>query len=278
MQVHELHRLHKIQMDIMNEVRSKQSVICLDHVGTLQSNPFAFPHEGDRRRCHNPSLPLVAMNCHIPSASGADSVQSHFGSINVQNMQSGCGSTHDSSRLKDEYKHKKLQRRLFDLELPGDKYINDEDDARGAFVGSGVETHPPNWNCNVTYEKNCNMSTPSSVYSGCNGDAFSSITHLRRTPGFTDLNEPFKVEEAHDTISFDTLGKATYSKEEIQGRDLSANSSPGFQCLAKEVSQRHKEKDEGISQCNQHLDKEWGKKGRPPLNFNPGKDLLSKPL
>jgi hypothetical protein len=122
------------------------------------------------------------------------------------------------------------------------------------------------------------MSTPSSVYSGCNGDAFSSITHLRRTPGFTDLNEPFKVEEAHGTISFDTLGKSTYSKEEIQGRDLSANSSPGFQCLAKEVSQRHKEKDEGISQCNQHLDKEWGNKGRPPLNFNPGKDLLSKPL
>lgn len=269
-QVHELHRLHKIQMDIMNEVRSKQSVICLDHVGTLQSNPFAFPHEGDRRRCHNPSLPLVAMNCHIPSASGADSVQSHFGSINVQNMQSGCGSTHDGSRLKDEYKHKKLQSRLFDLELPGDKYINDEDDARGAFVGSGVETHPPNWNCNVTCEKNCNMSTPSSVHSGCNGDAFSSIIHLRRTRGFTDLNEPFKVEEAHGTISFDTLGKATYSKEEIQGRDLSAKSCSGFQCLAKEVSQKHKEKDEGISQCNQHLDKEWGKKGRPPLNFNPG--------
>ncbi|KAJ6396385.1 hypothetical protein OIU77_021421 [Salix suchowensis] len=268
-QVNELHRLHKIQMAIMNEVQNKQSVICLDHVGTLQSNPFVFPHEGDQKRCHNTGLPLVAMNCHIPSASGADCVQSHFGSINIQ-----CGSTHDGSRLKDdiplEYKHKKLQRRLFDLELPGDNYINDEDDTRGAFVGSGVETHPPNRNCKVTSEKNCNMSTPSSVSSGCNGDAFSSIIHLRRAQDFTDLNEPFKVEEAYGTISFDTVGKATYSKEEIQGRDLSANSCSGFQCFAKEVSQRRKEKDEGISQCNLHLDKEWGKKGRPPLNLNPG--------
>ena len=277
MQVNELHRLHKIQMAIMNEVQNKQSVICLDHVGTLQSNPFVFPHEGDQKRCHNTGLPLVAMNCHIPSASGADCVQSQIGSINIQ-----CGSTHDDSRLKDdiplEYMHKKLQRRLFDLELPGDNYINDEDDTRRAFVGSGVETYPPNWNCKVTSEKNCNMSTPSSVSSGCNGDAFSSTIHLRRTQDFTDLNEPFKVEEAYGTISFDTVGKATYSKEEIQGRDLSANSCSGFQCFAKEVSQRHKEKDEGISQCNLHLDKEWGKKGRPPLNLNPGKDLFSKPL
>ncbi|CAK7322993.1 unnamed protein product [Dovyalis caffra] len=270
--VHELHRVHKTQMDIMNEVRSKESVICLDRIGTSQSNPFAFPPEEEHRRWHNSSLPLVAMNCHIPSASGADSAQSHFSSINVQNTQSGCGSTHDGSRIKDdvslEYKHKKLQRRLFDLELPAEKYINDEEEGQGAFGGSGVETHTPNWNCEVTYEKNGHMSTPSSVYSGCNGDAFSSNMHLRRNQGFTDLNEPFKVEGAYVTTSFDTPGKVTHAKEEIQGQDLSANSCSGFQCKG---SQRpFKVKNEGIGQCNLHLDNEWGKRGRPPLNFNAG--------
>ncbi|KAF9663776.1 hypothetical protein SADUNF_Sadunf17G0087200 [Salix dunnii] len=243
-QVHELHRLHKIQMEIMNEVRSKGSVISLDRMRT---------------------------NCNIPSASGADSVQSHFSSINLQNMQSGCGSTHNVSRIKYdvslEYNHKKLQRKLFDLELPADKYINDAEEEKGAFGGSGSESDPPNWNCRVTSEKNGNLSTLSSVHSSCNGDTFSSNTG--RTRGVTDLNKPFQVEEAYDTSPF--LGKVTYSKEEIQGRGLSANSCSGFQSLAKEVSQRpFKEKEEGLSQRNMLLDNEWGNKGRPPFNFNSG--------
>jgi hypothetical protein len=90
------------------------------------------------------------------------------------------------------------------------------------------------------------------------------------------LNEPFQVEETYDTTPFDTLGKVTYSKEEIQGRDLSANSCSGFQSLAKEVSQRPcKEKKEGLSQRNMLLDNEWENKGRPPFNFKAGKDLFS---
>ncbi|XP_011035821.1 PREDICTED: uncharacterized protein LOC105133492 [Populus euphratica] len=272
-QVHELHRLHKIQMDIMNEVRSKESVICLDRMGTFQSNPFAFPPEGDGRRWHDSGLPLVAMNCHIPSASGADSVQSHFSSINLQNMQSGCGSTHYGSRIKYdvslEYNHKKLQRKLFDLELPAEKYINDAEEEKGAFGGSGLESDPPTWNLIATCEKNGNMSTLSSVHSSCNGDTFSSNTG--RTRGLTDLNEPFQVEETYDTTPFDTLGKVTSLKEEIQERDLSANSCSGFQSLAKEVSQRPcKEKKEGLSQGNMLLDNEWENKGRPPFNFKAG--------
>jgi hypothetical protein len=147
-------------------------------------------------------------------------------------MQSGCGSTHDGSRIKYdvslEYNHKKLQRKLFDLELPAEKYINDAEEEKGAFGGSGLESDPPNWNCMATCEKNGNMSTLSSVHSSCNGDTFSSNTG--RTRGFTDLNEPFQVEEEYG-------GKVTFSKEDIQGRESSANSC-SFECLAKVVSQR----------------------------------------
>ncbi|KAG5226968.1 inorganic phosphate transporter [Salix suchowensis] len=270
-QVHELHRLHKIQMEIMNEVRSKGSVICLDPMRTFQSNPLTFSPKGDGIRWHDSGLPLVTMNCHIPSASGADSVQSHFSSINLQNMQSGCGSTHNVSTIRYdvslEYNHKKLQRKSFDLELPADKYINDAEEEKGAFGGSGLESDPPNWNCRVTCEKNGNMSTLSSVHSSCNGDTFSSNTG--RTQVVTDLNKPFQVEEAYDTTPF--LGKVTYFKEEIQGRDVSANSCSGFQSMEKEVSRRpFKEKEEGLSQQNMLLDNEWGNKGRPPFNFNSG--------
>ncbi|KAJ6371284.1 hypothetical protein OIU77_001733 [Salix suchowensis] len=141
------------------------------------------------------------------------------------------------------------------------------EEEKGAFGGSGLESDPPNWNCRVTCEKNGNMSTLSSVHSSCNGDTFSSNTG--RTQVVTDLNKPFQVEEAYDTTPF--LGKVTYFKEEIQGRDLSANSCSGFQSMEKEVSRRpFKEKEEGLSQQNMLLDNEWGNKGRPPFNFNSG--------
>ncbi|KAJ6421598.1 hypothetical protein OIU84_028885 [Salix udensis] len=236
-QVHELHRLHKIQMEIMNEVRSKGSVLCLDPMRTFQSNPLTFSPKGDRIRTCNLDVVL----------------------------------RRDVSTIKYdvslEYNHKKLQRKLFDLELPADKYINDAEEEKGAFGGSGLESDPTNWNCRVTCEKNGNMSTLSSVHSSCNGDTFSSNTG--RTQGVTDLNKPFQVEEAYDTTPF--LGKVTYLKEETQGRDLSANSCSGFQFMEKEVSRRpFKEKEEGLSQQNMLLDNEWGNKGRPPFNFNSG--------
>ncbi|KAJ6926874.1 hypothetical protein NC651_011083 [Populus alba x Populus x berolinensis] len=48
----------------------------------------------------------------------------------------------------------------------------------------------------------------------------------RRTRRFTDLNETFQVEEEYG-------GKVTFSKEDIQGRESSANSCSGFECLSK---------------------------------------------
>lgn len=264
-------------MDMMNDVRSRESPKCLNHLGTSQSNHFAFSPDQDKRRWHDSSLPLEALNCHMPS-SGADSVQSHLSSIKMEIMGPGSGSTLSASRFKDleslEYNCKKVQRRLFDLELPAEKYIDHEEEGQGTSGGSGLESYLSNRNRKVTCDKNGKFSVQSDLCSGWNGDALSSNMSLRRTQGFADLNKPIQVEEASATASVDILRNITYSKEEMQRQDLSANSYSGFQKLASELSQSPcKQKDEGIGQCSPHLNNGRRQRGWLPLNH--GDDMSS---
>ncbi|KAF2299395.1 hypothetical protein GH714_031821 [Hevea brasiliensis] len=278
-QLHELHRLYKIQMEMMNEVRSEQPQKHLKPMGTSQSSFFAFPSLDDKNRWQDSSLPLVDFSHHIPSASGADSIQSHFSSMNVNILQSCCGSTQNGSRSKEyeslEFKRKNLQRRLFDLELPADEYMNDEEEEQGASGGSGVESCPANRNCDIACEKNGNLSTHSGAYSICNGDASSSNMNLKRNLGFTDLNEPVQIAEASGTASVDILGNFISFREGIQRIDLSASSCSGF--LAKETSQSPpKEKYEGVNARDQHLEDEKRQKGGSPFTFNPGQTTSKK--
>lgn len=268
-------------MDMMTEVRSKELHRHQNPMpmGASQSSLFDFPSADDRKRWHDSSLPLVGFSHHMPSTSTADSIQSRFSFMNVEKMQSGCGSTHNGSRFKNheslESKCKKLERRLFDLELPADKYINDEDEGQGASGRSGVENYPSNRSHKFTCENDGNVSTQNAAHSSCNGDASSPNMFLRRTKDFTDLNEPIQVEEASGTASVDILGNVTCSKDRIQRWDLSPNSCSGFPCLGKEISQNPcKGKDEGISVCNLHLDKEKRLKGWLPYTVNPGKDSV----
>ncbi|XP_015583140.2 uncharacterized protein LOC8281272 isoform X1 [Ricinus communis] len=276
-QLQELHRLYKIQMDMMNEVRSKEPSKHLKPIGTSQSSIFALPSIDNKIRWHDSGLPLVDFTHHISSASGADSIQSHFSSMNVKIMQSGCGSTDNESRFKEyeslESKCKKLQRRLFDLELPADECINDE--GQGASGGSGIKNCSPNGNCQVASEKNGYLSTHNGAYSICNADALSSNMNLRRNLGLTDLNKPVQVEEASSIASVDILGNVTSSREGIQKIDLSASSYSGF--LAKETSQSPtKEKHDGVSLHNLHLEHGKREKGWLPYTFNPGQHTSNK--
>ncbi|XP_065855999.1 uncharacterized protein [Euphorbia lathyris] len=268
-QLHELHRLYKIQADMMNEVRSKEPHNYLKTNGTSQSRFFAIPSSEDKNRWHDSSLPPVALTNHIPSSAlGADSIQSQLSSMKLKTMESGCGNIHKGSRSNEydfvESKCKKLQRRLFDLELPADECVIDEEEGQGASGGSGVESCPPNRNC----EKNSNISLQSGAYSICNGDALSSCVNLKRNTGFADLNEPVLFEEASGTASVDILGNITCSTENMQRRDLSASSCSGI--LAKETSQSPSKEKDGVGVSNLRLENGNGKGGWPPYTFNPG--------
>ncbi|XP_012084767.1 uncharacterized protein LOC105644113 isoform X2 [Jatropha curcas] len=260
------------QADMMNEVTKREPHKHFKPMETSQSSFFAFPSVDDKSRCYSSSLPLVDFSHRMQSPSGADSIQSHFSSMDVKIMQSGYGSTLNGSRSKEceslEFKCKKLQRRLFDLERPAEEYINGEDEGQGASGGSGMENCPPHRNCELACEKNGNLSTRSCAYSMCNGDASSSNMNLKRKMTITDLNEPVQVGEASGTDSVDILGNITCSREGLRNIDLSASNCSGF--LAKEASRTPlKVKDEG-GVCSLHSENEKRQRRWLPSPCNSG--------
>ncbi|WCJ25650.1 hypothetical protein M5689_007520 [Euphorbia peplus] len=269
-QLHEMHRLYKIQADMMNEVRSKEPHNYLKTNGTSQSRFFAIPSSEDQSRWHGSSLPSLDLTNQIPLALGAESVQSQLSSVKLKTVESECGNIHDGTRSKEyeflDSRCKKLQRRLFDLELPADECVIDEEEGQGASGGSGAESFPPNRNC----EKNGNLSLQSGTFSICNGDASSSCMNLKRNPGFADLNEPVIFEEASGTASVDVLGNIRCSTEHMQRRDLSASSCSGI--LAKESSQSPTKEKGGVGLSNLHLENgnRKGENGWLPFTFKPG--------
>ncbi|KAM2584110.1 hypothetical protein TB2_045131 [Malus domestica] len=86
---------------------------------------------------------------------------------------------------------KKPRRKLFNLELPAEECLSDEDEPDGG-LGLGTDK------------------------SGCNNNASSSDLHLVRSNGLTDLNEPIQMDKVSASTSVVMSGNHLSSKEEIE--------------------------------------------------------------
>ncbi|KAK2655833.1 hypothetical protein Ddye_008885 [Dipteronia dyeriana] len=150
-QLHELHRVYKIQRDMMNEVRSKE--LLRKHM--IQSS---------------------------------------------ETLESGC---------------KRLRRRLFDLELPADTYINDEEEGPGVSGLSKADSYLHSRNHEVTRDTVGNLSTRTVVNSSCYSDLPCLNSYMKIANGLNNLNEPINIEESS------VLGNSFCSKEEMERRVLS---------------------------------------------------------
>jgi hypothetical protein len=216
----------------MNDIKSEPHKHLIP-AGTSPSN--SFPSEDEKKRWHISMLTLDS-SYGRPSTAGVDRIPSHFNSEQGKIMQSNCSPTQIGVRQKDyeslEPKSRKLQRRLFDLEIPAHEYINDEGEEQKVSGDLGVQSYPPNES--ISRKRDGNLSICVGVSTCCSADAFSSNVHLRKAPGLTDLNEKIQVDEAYAS---DILANNACSKEEMQRQDSSASAYSGFQCLAKEFSQ-----------------------------------------
>lgn len=185
-QVHELHRLYKIQRELMNDIKRKEQVNHLMPIGASHSSPFlsGLPSEDDKRSWFFSSFPLVSSNYGRPSSSSANVSQSPQSFTKEKIMQSRCNLAINESL---DLMCQKPRRLLFDLELPANEYMNDETEEQGEFVVSKTESHL------------LNKST--------NGEkTLSNQTFARRTHNLADLNEPIDVEEVSASASIDNLG------------------------------------------------------------------------
>lgn len=186
-QVFELHRLYRIQRDLMDEVKMKE----------LHRNQISE----DAKKGHIPSFPITGGSaCARPSISGVEGVRSPLGSIKGSSKQICLFPSTNGSSSKDvevmESRPSKVRRKMFDLHLPADEYVDsDESEKSGDEKMSG--TTIPDRNC-----KHGKGDDASKICGDCKTgseeDASRSEHSIRRRNGLADLNEPVQLEETND--------------------------------------------------------------------------------
>ncbi|KAM1076160.1 hypothetical protein ACFX1X_023985 [Malus domestica] len=130
---------------------------------------------------------------------------------------------------------KKPRRRLFNLELPADEYLSDEEEPRGG-LGSGTDK------------------------SGYSNSVSSSGLHLVRSNGLADLNEPIQIDKVSASTSVVMSGNQQISEEEIERQVLSTNAYKRVWPFAKKFPknpQTRKDGRVGDLHLKNEIQKEW---------------------
>ncbi|CAH9128960.1 unnamed protein product [Cuscuta epithymum] len=208
-QVIELHRLYRIQRDMMQEVKRKEpNRMSVEPSSSSSIRGSQFPSE-DTRKWHMTSLPLAHSNYYARASTCSTEMMNSplsyvKGNNNVQ-LQNGF-----SSRIIEEEelegRPSKVRKKLFDLQLPADQYIDTDDDQQlhdssvKLILGGGGEM------------------------SGSRKDASRmSNSCVRNVFGLADLNEPAQFEEATTASAVDFLGHSANNPTESKSPNISSS-------------------------------------------------------
>ncbi|KAM7484402.1 hypothetical protein LguiA_000411 [Lonicera macranthoides] len=199
-QVYELHRLYRIQRDMMEEFKKKdrsKHQISTEPSSSSSRLPSHIPNE-DARKWHIPSFPLSNPGCSRPSILGADIINSPLSCTNGNSLQAGRVPLQNGSVSKDcevlDSRPSKVRKKLFDLQLPAEEYIDTEE---------GEQIQDNNVNHRITTEKNTKLFLAGKI--DCPGDTSESDSHLRSSVRLADLNEPIQIETGTTAPSVDFL-------------------------------------------------------------------------
>ncbi|ESQ35428.1 hypothetical protein EUTSA_v10006678mg [Eutrema salsugineum] len=186
-QVLELHRVYRIQKDMMDELKRKQMN---KEWGQFEASCSSQATNDDFRRWKIPSLPLANSVYDRPSMSVVeDNGHSPMKGSNSQGVagpvpwQNGASSK-NAEML--EVRPTKIRKKMIDLCLPADEYIDDNEEVVELkdHRDCGTSSQLPNGDVVKTEPRG------DSLRVGC---GFSS-----RSNGLADLNEPFKAQETNE--------------------------------------------------------------------------------
>ncbi|CAN4124556.1 unnamed protein product [Withania somnifera] len=236
-QVVELHRLYRIQRDMMDELRRKEMHKLRSSMEPSCSSSHLGPQvpSEDVRKWHITNFPLENSSYTRPSTSGTEIIYSPFSSSKGDGVQPGQVQKQNgySSKSSDalETRPSKVRKKLFDLDLPANDYIDTEEGGKLRHNdGSLHPSYPTNGNYVVTQESGTKF-----FLGGGNGakgdsrkDALTSNSCLRSSIGLADLNEPAQLDEASDLVDF--LSYVNNHKE-TRSINASAKSNPPFVAL-----------------------------------------------
>lgn len=280
-QVYELHRLYRIQIDLMDEVKRKElhkNQMAVE--SSLSSSPLNSQITSeDARKWQIPSFPLANSVCARPSISGIEDIHSPLSSIKGSSTQArplpfqNGGSSKEVELL--DSRPSKVRRKMIDLQLPADAYIDTEEEAHCRDeTKSATSSYLPNGSQKIAAESGVKLYVGDSENIGCQKEVLRSDSYLSRTNGLADLNEPIPTEETNTSRYLDLLGRAPTDRE-TKDHELSAKLKSQLPRLLKEVSRNsHLESSNGSSK-NRHLQNNENGRGwfSPMFEAGPSKSV-----
>ncbi|KAG5059515.1 hypothetical protein JHK87_000544 [Glycine soja] len=270
-QVYELHRLYRIQRDLMNEVKRKElhrnqiPVEASFSVGHMTSQLTTE----DGQKWHISGFPVGNSTCAKTSVSGVEGIHSPLDSMKVIGQQTspfpspnGCSSSKDVEVL--ESRPLKVRRKMFDLHLPADEYIDTEESEK---LSDEKTSDPsfflPDRNCKTGKEGDAKLFCGNGEKTGCQEDTSRSEQSLRRRNGLADLNEPVPVEETYNSPYVHLLNRNP-CQGATECSDISADAAKqksDFFALSREQLLNSHHGTESWTRSNEYLESNGGGKG-----------------
>jgi len=233
-QVFELHRLYTRQRDMMDEINRKdlqRHWIPMETSSSSSPLVSEIPYE-DAWKWHKPNFPFGNSGSARPSVSVAENNSSPLSCTKGNGklasripFQNGCSSK-DCEIL--EVRPSKVRKKLFDLQLPADVYIDTEEGKQSPNYNiSNISRNPLSRIQNIPFESSVKSNFGSVLKIDYDGDASRVGSCLRNSVGLADLNEPILVEEATVPTSIDFIGRGACPAE-IKDVDLGAKPKSQF--------------------------------------------------
>lgn len=243
-QIQELHRLYGRQRELMDERRDELHKHDLRF--EVACSKIALSQSSSQKSLQAPSLPLVDLSHTRMSVSGPGHTQSPVSVVQGKNMQAFPYPARSEGCSKDvqifESKCKKVGKKILDLQLPADEYIDSEecellDNEKIAEVPE-VTSHPlrrlPQDMCNSDGKPVLEGTGLNSVFYGDAPSPASVLNKLRgleKLKGSTDLIEPEKLEEEAAPMSDSFKGPT--NQRELLCCEVPVGRKSGFQVSSK---------------------------------------------
>ncbi|MQM00379.1 hypothetical protein Taro_033121 [Colocasia esculenta] len=244
-QVLELHRLYRIQRDLMVELKRKGEQISRVQVQSSQSSPFSSQiFSQDKKSLQEHAFPSLN-TIYSTTVSGVDHAATHPSSLNGTGFQCGPmsranGGSQGVNQLLDS-RAKKIPRRMIDLQIPAEAYIeNDETghaDVKDVIKPSFVSTNLNDRNNALALGNDMNP-TLDTAQNACS-EIIKSISHVRNgfhPPRLADLNEPLKEASCKEMDVFSSRSQHwTTTCEGLEGHQKSMRSGSSFLGFQKDI-------------------------------------------
>ncbi|XP_004298397.1 PREDICTED: uncharacterized protein LOC101294655 [Fragaria vesca subsp. vesca] len=233
-QVYELHRVYRIQRDLMDEIKRKE--LHRNHMPvetSLSSSPLASQITSEQaRKWPDSSFPLVNSVYVGQSSSGAEGIHSQSSAIKGNGQKNGLYPCQNGTSSKDvellDSRPTKVRKKMFDLQLPADVYIDSEEGEECSDEKvSGMPSYQSTKNCEIAPEGGGKVFFGDGRKTDHAGDALRSERCPRSANGFADLNEPIEPEEASASGYADPPGHDSF-RGKIQIPDLPDKSRSQF--------------------------------------------------